>query len=163
MEVSAYNYKSQRYNYRIVIIKRSKITTIYCNTVHTHQFIAAIYEIGAFLYQPCNHDKSLQSPVNTNDILLQSVYRDVSLRLIATCKRGFIKKNKKNTDLPHSTAFIKNCETERFLKMLETEVSSNLEFTNSYFSMIILHQNVCLLYTSPSPRDKRQSRMPSSA
>ena len=24
-------------------------------------------------------------------------------------------------------------------------------------------QNICLLYTSPSPRDKRQSRMPSSA
>ena len=24
-------------------------------------------------------------------------------------------------------------------------------------------RNVCLLYTSPSPRDKRQSRMPSSA
>ena len=27
----------------------------------------------------------------------------------------------------------------------------------------ILTKNVCLLYTSPSPRDKRQSRMPSSA
>ena len=26
-----------------------------------------------------------------------------------------------------------------------------------------LHVNTCLLYTSPSPRDKRQSRMPSSA
>ena len=25
------------------------------------------------------------------------------------------------------------------------------------------HQWICLLYTSPSPRDKRQSRMPSSA
>ena len=25
------------------------------------------------------------------------------------------------------------------------------------------HPNICLLYTSPSPRDKRQSRMPSSA
>ena len=25
------------------------------------------------------------------------------------------------------------------------------------------NNNVCLLYTSPSPRDKRQSRMPSSA
>ena len=24
-------------------------------------------------------------------------------------------------------------------------------------------QHICLLYTSPSPRDKRQSRMPSSA
>ena len=27
----------------------------------------------------------------------------------------------------------------------------------------ILEANNCLLYTSPSPRDKRQSRMPSSA
>ena len=27
----------------------------------------------------------------------------------------------------------------------------------------LLHPNFCLLYTSPSPRDKRQSRMPSSA
>ena len=26
-----------------------------------------------------------------------------------------------------------------------------------------LHVDACLLYTSPSPRDKRQSRMPSSA
>ena len=25
------------------------------------------------------------------------------------------------------------------------------------------HRKACLLYTSPSPRDKRQSRMPSSA
>ena len=26
-----------------------------------------------------------------------------------------------------------------------------------------MEQDACLLYTSPSPRDKRQSRMPSSA
>ena len=26
-----------------------------------------------------------------------------------------------------------------------------------------VQRNICLLYTSPSPRDKRQSRMPSSA
>ena len=31
--------------------------------------------------------------------------------------------------------------------------------TNESFDMLLL----CLLYTSPSPRDKRQSRMPSSA
>ena len=30
----------------------------------------------------------------------------------------------------------------------------------NFFHMLV---NVCLLYTSPSPRDKRQSRMPSSA
>ena len=28
---------------------------------------------------------------------------------------------------------------------------------------LTLNENICLLYTSPSPRDKRQSRMPSSA
>ena len=28
---------------------------------------------------------------------------------------------------------------------------------------LIYNKKVCLLYTSPSPRDKRQSRMPSSA
>ena len=27
----------------------------------------------------------------------------------------------------------------------------------------LVNRNICLLYTSPSPRDKRQSRMPSSA
>ena len=31
------------------------------------------------------------------------------------------------------------------------------------FSKDIIHNLDCLLYTSPSPRDKRQSRMPSSA
>ena len=30
-------------------------------------------------------------------------------------------------------------------------------------SIIVMFMCVCLLYTSPSPRDKRQSRMPSSA
>ena len=29
--------------------------------------------------------------------------------------------------------------------------------------VVITDINICLLYTSPSPRDKRQSRMPSSA
>ena len=32
-----------------------------------------------------------------------------------------------------------------------------------YLLQEIENQKVCLLYTSPSPRDKRQSRMPSSA
>ena len=29
--------------------------------------------------------------------------------------------------------------------------------------IVTKQMNICLLYTSPSPRDKRQSRMPSSA
>ena len=35
--------------------------------------------------------------------------------------------------------------------------------TAMLYSSTITNPDVCLLYTSPSPRDKRQSRMPSSA
>ena len=34
--------------------------------------------------------------------------------------------------------------------------------SDNYFKALVRYSN-CLLYTSPSPRDKRQSRMPSSA
>ena len=34
---------------------------------------------------------------------------------------------------------------------------------DDYFRIILSGVVACLLYTSPSPRDKRQSRMPSSA
>ena len=38
------------------------------------------------------------------------------------------------------------------------------QFIVKYGSSITIEAlNICLLYTSPSPRDKRQSRMPSSA
>ena len=40
---------------------------------------------------------------------------------------------------------------------------SYLLFENPIFEKLVMNQYTCLLYTSPSPRDKRQSRMPSSA
>ena len=43
------------------------------------------------------------------------------------------------------------------------ETISKLKQGGSYFREKGVNHNVCLLYTSPSPRDKRQSRMPSSA
>ena len=43
-------------------------------------------------------------------------------------------------------------------------VSNNEVKADSLPSLIeSVYASVCLLYTSPSPRDKRQSRMPSSA
>ena len=42
---------------------------------------------------------------------------------------------------------------------LEAILQANLDT----FGLLICAILVCLLYTSPSPRDKRQSRMPSSA
>ena len=47
---------------------------------------------------------------------------------------------------------VENAQTKYY-----KEVESKLEMVEARFSIR------CLLYTSPSPRDKRQSRMPSSA
>ena len=44
------------------------------------------------------------------------------------------------------------------------ESSKPMEKRKPYVRLIIsLEQNICLLYTSPSPRDRTRSRMPSSA
>ena len=59
-------------------------------------------------------------------------------------------------------------------KGFEYGFSSTMTYMNDWFFMPLLlfgwipiiyymQVNSCLLYTSPSPRDKRQSRMPSSA
>ena len=45
-------------------------------------------------------------------------------------------------------------------EVLDTMVSSD---TTSPSQLVVAGTVACLLYTSPSPRDKRQSRMPSSA
>ena len=48
---------------------------------------------------------------------------------------------------------------------IHRKVGMEAYLSEAYGSVIILAPptNACLLYTSPSPRDKRQSRMPSSA
>ena len=49
----------------------------------------------------------------------------------------------------------KRWSSERMLRHFGLRRASSLRFTEPVYT--------CLLYTSPSPRDKRQSRMPSSA
>ena len=44
------------------------------------------------------------------------------------------------------------------LEILPYDDSDNSEFSQERF-----HSYICLLYTSPSPRDRQKSRMPSSA
>ena len=53
---------------------------------------------------------------------------------------------------------------------IDTEDTDDLRIIKEVMEDEVLNQNLtvdfnlfCLLYTSPSPRDKRQSRMPSSA
>ena len=57
--------------------------------------------------------------------------------------------------------------TDRVGKSLEHAQNRNSENLSKLHERLGLidqaQSNICLLYTSPSPRDKRQSRMPSSA
>ena len=54
---------------------------------------------------------------------------------------------------------------QKDLKLLQPIVAKVKTFEASISSLSNdqLREKTCLLYTSPSPRDKRQSRMPSSA
>ena len=56
---------------------------------------------------------------------------------------------------------------EDFLNLVEIEIKRLVENTKDKKSAIIFgaprRDNTCLLYTSPSPRDVEESRMPSSA
>ena len=55
-------------------------------------------------------------------------------------------------------------DTENNKKMLNKLAQARQQAIKSPFKAIkIARAFACLLYTSPSPRDKRQSRMPSSA
>ena len=52
-------------------------------------------------------------------------------------------------------------DNEKYLHM-EIDVNRNRYQGEADFTLYAM-ADICLLYTSPSPRDKRQSRMPSSA
>ena len=52
------------------------------------------------------------------------------------------------------------CESDGVRQTLET-AASDRRMSRAHVSVNM--GGICLLYTSPSPRDKRQSRMPSSA
>ena len=47
------------------------------------------------------------------------------------------------------------------INVSDAQVEDRIDEGLQYFAQY--HYDGCLLYTSPSPRDKRQSRMPSSA
>ena len=58
-----------------------------------------------------------------------------------------------------------NFTAEGTANKLEVDANSGGYFKGKKLEVahVDAHANSCLLYTSPSPRDKRQSRMPSSA
>ena len=57
--------------------------------------------------------------------------------------------------------FVRNPRKASFLQEWGCELTKGNLLNSSDIEYAL--QDICLLYTSPSPRDKRQSRMPSSA
>ena len=86
--------------------------------------------------------RNFESPADTNG---DNIYE---LRLIATDSNG-------NTDSENWTLTVTD-ETKTIAFTIDAIADASVAENAVYTS-------VCLLYTSPSPRDKRQSRMPSSA
>ena len=59
---------------------------------------------------------------------------------------------------------LKNSLKEKtFFKDLRKEVETGANGTQDYIVKKGINKDTCLLYTSPSPRDRTRSRMPSSA
>ena len=66
--------------------------------------------------------------------------------------------------------FLENCKNATFLfkrDFMDYHKNRFEDFSIMIYNgnklIALVPGNICLLYTSPSPRDKRQSRMPSSA
>ena len=65
---------------------------------------------------------------------------------------------------PSMDALVDRFDRDRFkAEQLLTNTKSSVILSNPFLSTIMMNLNLCLLYTSPSPRDRQKSRMPSSA
>ena len=77
---------------------------------------------------------------------------------------GFIPNKIFNNPLEESDVQKSSSEDE-FWKRIRSHYDLNDEFINlesGYYNIVPI-PTICLLYTSPSPRDRQKSRMPSSA
>ena len=63
----------------------------------------------------------------------------------------------------HTTTFLKNEAPDAVIFAHSTEEVSDIVRVCSKYEVPVIAFGTCLLYTSPSPRDQRGSRMPSSA
>ena len=84
---------------------------------------------------------------------LQTILPNDEIHYISDSTQFFIDNKIKSKQFNNNTFILFEYTIECFPETLEQLNKNNIEY--SIYT--------CLLYTSPSPRDKRQSRMPSSA
>ena len=82
---------------------------------------------------------------------------------------------RKSVTIKWKVALKKNHEEEAILEEILSQIDNNIklridangswgrEIANRWADILKDNKNICLLYTSPSPRDREKSRMPSSA
>ena len=68
-----------------------------------------------------------------------------------------VKNNTQNTQIKEKKGLAGFLKGKKFTYTLPGKKQINI------FGSIVIGLNICLLYTSPSPRDQEASRMPSSA
>ena len=98
-------------------------------------------------------------------------WHDLALRLLVTNSSSSLKDQVTGLTLggkrpkkPLTDLSVKGLNLFPNLERLQIKTVSNLKNAETIEDCKALQQlEICLLYTSPSPRDKRQSRMPSSA
>ena len=117
---------------------------------------------------PCHHEvcKTTRGPRNASEGLMND-----SLSVLSTTELSFSYGSRKTVDRVNLqlragtlTALVgpNGAGKSTLLQLLEGRLKPSNGSINSSKRIGMMPQS-CLLYTSPSPRDKRQSRMPSSA
>src|SRR5664280_2099090 len=95
-----------------------------------------------------------------------TVRNDNGSQFIANKVRHYLRALEANQEFTHIATPEENSYIEAFHSILEREVIKRFDFESYYEAKLTLaaymdHYNICLLYTSPSPRDRTRSRMPS--
>ena len=116
-------------------------------------------KIDASFTGSVDHRKVLGGLIKTNKVLS----RERMVQTVDNWKQG----KPYNVDVKLSTFFPKATDTPEFddypTILMDTKICLSPRGTHLETYRLCEGMYYCLLYTSPSPRDKRQSRMPSSA
>ena len=100
----------------------------------------------------------LKAKLNTNEILVSLMLVYVAESILASVSQGLLK-NPDGYGFPGS----RNLQNYESAANVEIIANSGMHWGVLFAFITVIFSYICLLYTSPSPRDRTRSRMPSSA
>ena len=137
----------------------------YCGDSHRNKFKARGYFIekkGHYFYycHNCNINRNFDKFLFEQDVVMHHQYKIEALKESSNLEKT---DNISNTNIQQTSAFPGYRQKSSPLRKLKKV--SQLDWDHPVKQYILQRKipNSCLLYTSPSPRDRLLSRMPSSA